>query len=280
MAEVHPTAVVEDGAALHESAVIGPLCHVGPSVTIGAGTRLRSHVVVTGRTTLGEGNDVWPFSVLGGDPQDLKYKGEDSELIVGDHNSIRESVSIHKGTANDQNLTRVGSNNLIMAYVHVGHDSLIGDHVVIANSVAIPGHMKLDDHAVVGGMTGFHEFVTVGRYAYVGGGARITRDVPPFMKVDGAGTVRLFNDVGLKRHKFDSAVAASIRDAWKRLYKRNGEEHGVMARGEVLGELLAEYPDNWAIQELVAAIKRSRAGIHGRYRETLRRDNAFTNPVK
>jgi UDP-N-acetylglucosamine acyltransferase len=140
--------------------------------------------------------------------------------------------------------------------------------------------MMLEDHAVVGGMTGFHEFVTVGRYAYVAGGARITRDVPPFMKVDGAGVVRLFNDVGLKRHQFDPAVASSIRDAWKRLYKRNGEEGGVLARGEVLDELLAEYPENWAIQELVAAIKRSRAGIHGRYRETLRKDNAYTNPVK
>ncbi|MEM0915450.1 MAG: acyl-[acyl-carrier-protein]--UDP-N-acetylglucosamine O-acyltransferase, partial [Planctomycetota bacterium] len=121
MAEVHPTAVVEDGATLHASVVVGPLCHVGASATIGAGTRLRSHVVIAGRTTLGEGNDVWPFSVLGGDPQDLKYKGEDSELVIGDHNSIRESVSIHKGTANDQNVTRVGSNNLIMAYVHIGH---------------------------------------------------------------------------------------------------------------------------------------------------------------
>jgi len=280
MAEVHPTAVVEDGARLHDTAVVGPFCHVGGSVTLGAGTRLRSHVIVTGRTTLGEGNVIWPGAVLGGDPQDLKFNGEDSELLVGDRNAIRESVTIHKGTANDRNLTRVGSDNLVMAYVHVGHDSIIGSHVVVANAVSIPGHAMIEDHAVIGGMTGLHEFVTVGRYAYVGGMARITRDVPPFMKVDGAGTVRLFNDIGLKRHQFDPAVAGSIRDAWKRLYKRNGEEHGVMARGEVLEELLAEYPENWAIKELVAAIKRSRAGIHGRYRETLRKDNAYTNPVK
>lgn len=280
MPNIHPMAIVEEGARLADDVTVGPFCHIGPGVTLGAGCNLRSHVVVCGRTTLGEANEVWPFATLGGDPQDLKYRGEDSQLIIGDRNVIRENVTVHKGTDNDHGLTEVGSHNLIMADVHIGHDCIIGSHVVIANNTALAGHIKIEDHAVIGGASAMHEFVTVGSYAYVAGMSRITKDIPPFMKVEGApAVVRLFNDIGLKRHKFPPPTIDAIRDAWKRLYKR-GEDNGIVHRGEVLTELLAEYPNNEAVRHLIESIRRSRAGIHGRYRETLRRDNTFTNPVK
>ncbi len=279
MAQIHPTSIVEDGATLGPGVVVGPFCHVGPSVTLGPGTTLKSHVVVMGRTTLGADNELWPFATLGGDPQDLKFNGEDSQLILGDRNVVRENVTIHKGTDNDHGLTRIGDDNLIMVDVHIGHDCLIGNRIVIANGVGLSGHILIEDHAVIGGMCGMHEFVTVGKYAYVAGRSRVTKDIPPFMKVAGnPAVVRLFNDVGLKRHRFEQSTIAALRDAWKKLYKRNGD--GSINREGVLIELLDRYGDNDAIQHLVASVQNSRNGVHGRYRERCRRDNAFTNPVK
>lgn len=281
MAEVHPSAVVEAGAELADGVVVGPFCHVGAKARIGAGTRLLSHVVVRGRTALGVDNTIWPNAVLGGDPQDLKYKGEDSELVIGDHNDIRECVTIHKGTAADEAITRVGSHNLLMAYVHVGHDSIVGSHCVIANAVQLAGHVLLEDNVNIGGAAAVHHFVTLSQYAFIGGMSRITHDVPPYMVVEGnPARARKVNTVLLARHDFPSEQVDRLKNAFRRLWG-SGEDAvftGSLLRN--LARLEAEYPDDACIARLIWTLKRSAAGVYGRYREAARRDNAYTNPVR
>jgi len=280
MAEIHPTSVVEEGASLARDVEVGPFCHIGPGATIGPGTRLVSHVAIHGRTTLGAANTVWPFVTLGGDPQDLKFKGEDSELRIGDHNEIRECVTVHKGTAADNNITVVGSHNLIMNYAHIGHDCVLGDHVLITNAVQLAGHILVEDHAAVGGASAVHHFVTIGQYSYVGGMTRIVHDVPPFMFVEGnPSRVRGVNVVGLRRHTFPEATEEHLKDAWRRLYRRTSQAHGAGDSTAALAALETDYPDDWAIQALVDTVRRSAAGIYGRYREALRRDNRYYNPA-
>ena len=281
MAQIHPLAVVEAGAELAEDVQVGPFCHVGSKVKIGPGTRLVSHVCVFGDTTIGAHNTIWPHAVLGGDPQDLKFNGEDTQLYIGDHNDIRESVTIHKGTTNDQGFTRVGSHNLIMAYVHVGHDSIVGSHCVIANAVQLAGHVLIQDNANIGGATALHHFVTVHSYAFVGGMSRIVQDVPPFMVVDGnPARVRKVNTVLLKRHDFPDEQVAKLKDAFRRLYG-SGEDTGfVGSASTTLEQLEADYPDDPHVARLIKSVRDASAGVFGRYRESLRHDNRFTNPVR
>jgi UDP-N-acetylglucosamine acyltransferase len=281
MPTIHPTSVIAEGAELAEDVVVGPFCYVGPAVRIGVGTKLTSHVSVYGRTTLGENNTVWPQVTLGGDPQDLKFHGEDSQLIIGDYNDIRENVTIHKGTENDQGKTIVGDHNLIMAYVHLGHDCVVGSHVVIANSVQLAGHIHIEDFASIGGATAIHHFVTVGQYAYIGGMTRIVADVPPFMIVEGnPSRVRGVNAIGLKRHGFDEAAEEGLKIAWRRLYRGSYDGQSVGKTSDALATLIEQHPDDPCINRLVQFIQRSQQGVHGRYREGLRRDDRYSNPVR
>lgn len=281
MAQIHSSAIVEPGAELARDVVVGPFCHVGSRAKIGPGTRLISHVAVHGDTTLGASNNVWPFAVLGADPQDLKYAGEESKLVIGDHNDIRESVTIHKGTAADAGVTCVGDHNLIMAYAHIGHDCVLGNHIIITNAVQLAGHIIIEDHAAVGGATAVHHFVTIGQYAYVGGMTRVVHDVPPFMFVEGnPSRVRGINTIGLKRHGFAEETEEHLKDAWRRLFKKTNQPNGVGDSTQGLASLEAEYADDWAVKALVEALRRSAAGVFGRYRETLRRDHRYSNPVR
>ncbi len=280
MPTIHPSSVIEDGAQIAEDAVVGPFSRVGPRATLGPGTRLVSHVCILGRTTLGCGNTVWPFATLGADPQDLKFKGEDSQLVIGDHNDIRENVTIHKGTNNDQGATVLGDHNLIMAYTHLGHDCVVGSHTVISNGVQFAGHVHLADHATIGGATACHHFVTIGQYAYVGGMTRIVADVPPFMIAEGnPSRIRGINAIGLKRHGFAPDAEKRLKHAWKLLFKRASEDEGG-ASSTLMDQLLATYDGDWMVKALVDAIRKSAKGAHGRYREKLRKDNSFTNPVR
>ncbi len=275
MPDIHPLAVVDPKAVLADDVRVGPFCHVGPKVTLGSGTRLVSHVTVIGRTSLGENNTVWPQAVLGGDPQDLKFQGEDSQLLIGSHNEIRESVTIHKGTANDHGLTSVGDHNLIMAYAHLGHDCIVGNHCIIANAVQCAGHVCFEDHVVVGGATAVHHFTTLGQHAFIGGMTRAVNDVPPFMVAEGnPSIVRGVNTTGLSRRGFSPETIAALKDGWKRLYrgKNNG---GAGTTATALEDLEDAYPHDACVLALVAHIRRSAQGIHGRYREGLRRDNAW-----
>jgi len=283
MPKIHPTAVVEPGAELAEDAEVGPFCYVSPKATLGTGTRLVSHVAIHGRTTLGVHNTVWSHASLGGQPQDLKYRGEDSELVIGDHNDIRENVTIHRGTANDQGVTRLGDHNLIMVGVHIGHDCVLGSHIVIANAVQLAGHVLVEDHANLGGATAAHHFVTIGQFSYVGGMTRLVHDVPPFMLVEGnPARVRKVNTVLLARHHFPEAQVEHLKDAYRRLFRggRRTEDLPPPTVAAALDALEARYPDDPSIATLVASLRRSSAGVYGRFRESQRRDNRYKNPIR
>ena len=280
MPDIHPLAYVDPKAILAEDVRVGPFCNVGPKAVLGPGTRLVSHVTIVGRTTLGENNTVWPQAVLGGDPQDLKFDGEDSQLIIGSHNEIRESVTIHKGTANDHGVTTVGDHNLIMAYAHLGHDCILGDHCVIANAVQFAGHVKVEDHVIIGGASAVHHFATLGQHAYIGGMTRCIHDMPPFMIAEGnPAVVRSVNSVGLTRRGFPPDTIAALKDAWKRLYRaRNAGGAGQTAAA--LEALEDAYPHDACVLALVAQLRRTATGTHGRYREAQRKDRVWADRTR
>lgn len=281
MPNIHPTSVIEPGATVADDVEIGPFCHVGPKATLGAGTKLVGHVTIYGRTTLGQRNVVWPYTILGSDPQDLKYQGEDTELIIGDDNDIRESVSIHRGTAHGGGLTRIGDHNLLMAYVHVGHDSTIGSNCVIANAVQLAGHVHIEDRANLGGASAVHHFVTIGSYAFVGGMTRVVHDVPPFMVVEGnPARVRKVNTILLKRLEFPQNRIDRLKLAFRRLYGPNENGHTGGNMQDKLAQLENEFPDDWAIQQFTATLRRAADGVYGRYRESTRHDNRYANPTR
>ena len=272
MPDIHPTAVVEKGAKLADDVVIGPWCYVGDKVTIGQGTRLISHVTILNRTTLGEHNTLWPQCTLGGDPQDLKFHGEDAELVIGDHNDIRELVTMHIGTENGGNFTRVGSHNLIMVGAHVAHDCILGNHIIIANQVQLAGHIQIGDAAVISGATAIHHFVSIGRSAFLGGMTRIVHDVPPFMKVEGnPSSVRGVNTIGLERRGVSNEQMENLKDAFKMLYRNDGGKGGGNMASN-LPQVEAKYADDEYVMELVEFLKRKSTSSFGRYLETLRKD--------
>ena len=274
MATIHPTAVIDPKAELADDVDIGPFCYVAADVRIGGGCRLISHVCVLGPTTLGRSNTIWPNTVLGGDPQDLKYRGERSELVIGDHNEIRENVTVHRGTANDHALTRIGDHNLIMAYAHVAHDCIIGHHVILANGVGLAGHVSIEDHSAVGAHTGVHHFVTIGQYSYVGGMTRLVQDVPPYMLVEGnPAKVRAINAIGLARHQFEEKSVERLKQACRSLFRNAADGTGVGQMAAKLCDIEQQYPDDPHIAALVAFCRNTTGGMHGRYRESLRQDD-------
>ncbi len=216
---IHPSAIVAAGAEVPASCTVGPFCTVGPEVVLGEGCTLVSHVVLDGRTTLGARNTVHPFACLGVAPQDLKYRGEPTGLRIGDDNSIREYVTISRGTAGGGGTTTVGDGCLIMAYVHIGHDSHIGNGCILANAATLAGHVTVEDFAVVGALNPVHQFCTVGRYAYIGGGTTITQDVLPFSLTSVRRENRAFglNKLGLERRGFSADELRQLRAAYRLL---------------------------------------------------------------
>ncbi len=280
MTQIHPTAIIEPGAQIADDAIIGPFCHVGPQVVIGPGNRLVGHVTILGRTTLGANNTIWPQAVLGADPQDLKFQGEQSQLEIGDHNVIREMVTIHLGTQNGGGTTKIGNDNLIMVGSHVAHDCVIGNHVILANAVHLAGHICIEDHVVVSGATGIHHYVTLGRYSFIGGMTRIVHDVPPFMIVEGnPSTVRGVNSIGLNRHQFPDDTIDRLKDAYRKLFRKIPDEGKPTNTADTLDQLESQYPDDECIGLLIRFIRNSSIGLFGRYREARRTDNRHKNPV-
>ena len=282
MSHIHPTAVIEPGAQIADDAKVGPFCYVGPHVTIGAGTHLVAHATVIGRTRLGMGNTVWPYASVGAEPQDLKYRGEETTLVIGDHNTIRESVTIHVGTENGGGVTSIGNDNLLMVGTHIAHDCILGNHVVLANSVHLAGHVVVEDHAVVSGATGIHHYVTLGQYSFIGGMTRIVHDAPPFMIVEGnPSTVRGVNVVGLNRHQFNSETIDRLKDAYRRLYRKCDATNGSPATmANNLEKIDADYPADECISILVQFIRNSTIGLFGRYREAQRADDRFATAAR
>jgi UDP-N-acetylglucosamine acyltransferase len=216
---VHPTALVAAGAVVPASATIGPYCTVGPNVVLGEGCELVSHVVVDGHTTLGGACRVFSFAAIGVAPQDLKYAGEPTRLEVGEKTVIRECVTISRGTAGGGGVTRVGSHCLIMAYTHIGHDSSIGDHCILANGATLAGHVTVEDYASVGALCPVHQFCRIGRYAYIGGGTTITQDVLPYSLTSAKRETHAFglNKVGLERRGFSREQLRELQHAYRLL---------------------------------------------------------------
>ena len=223
MATIHPTAIVERGAELGTTTVVGPYCHVGPQVTLDDDVRLISHVVVAGHTRIGLGTVVYPFASIGQPPQVLKPIGERSELVIGAHNTIREQVTMNPGTAFGNIITTVGDNGLFMVGVHVAHDCLVGNNVVMANNATLGGHVQVGDFAYIGGLAAVHQFVRIGRHAMIGGMSGVENDVIPYGSVMGD-RARLsgLNIVGLKRRGFTREQIHSLRNAYRLLFAQEG----------------------------------------------------------
>ncbi len=249
-AAIHPTAVIEDGAQIGDDCKIGPYCVIGPDAKLGNEIVLESHVVIAGHTTIGDKTRIFPFASIGHQPQDLKYKGEPSEVVVGKNNAIREYVTIHPGTEGGGMVTRVGDNCLLMTTAHVGHDSTIGDHVVMATNSTLGGHVTLGDHAIVGGLAAVHQFARIGRHAFVGGMSGVEFDVIPYGSVLG-NRARLsgLNIVGLKRRGFNRDQIHTLRSAYRMLF---AEEGTLQERVDDVEEMFGEYD---VVMEIVNFIR-------------------------
>ena len=224
--KIDPSAIIHKGAEIDENVAIGPFAIIGPRVKIAKGTKIYSHSVVEGNTQLGENNIIGHHSVIGGEPQDLKFKGEDTSLVIGNNNCFREYVTINVGTAHGGGVTRIGNNCLLMAYVHVGHDSQLGDNIIMANTCNIAGHVTIEDHVVLTGSVGVSQFCRIGKHSYIGGHTGVDRNVPPYCRGFGFRMlVRGLNVIGLKRCGFSSDRIAAIQKAYK-IYFQSGLEKG------------------------------------------------------
>ncbi|MBZ4683603.1 MAG: UDP-N-acetylglucosamine acyltransferase [Fusobacteriaceae bacterium] len=252
---IHETAIIEEGAVIGEGVEIGAYSFIGKDVKIGKNTIIKSHVVIEGRTTIGENNIIYPYASIGQDPQDLKYNGEDTELIIGDNNKIREFCTINKGTI-ASNKTVIGSNNLLMAYVHVAHDVVIGNNCIFANCATLAGHVEVEDFAVVGGLTGVHQFCKIGESAMIGGATRIVQDVAPFVTVEGNDArTRGLNLLGLKRRGFSKEDIRNIKAAYKKIFMSK------MKLEDALNELEAEFKEDKNIMHMIKTIKSFDRGL-------------------
>jgi UDP-N-acetylglucosamine acyltransferase len=216
---IHPTSIVSPEAEIGTDVTIGPYCRIGDRVRIGNRCRFDSHVILEGPSTIGENNHFFPFGTIGLQPQDLKYKGEETFLTVGDHNVFREYVNVHRGTQGGGGQTIIGDSNFLMAYVHIGHDSKIGSHVILANAATLAGHVIIEDHATIGAFSGVHQFCRVGMHGYVGGYSVITKDVLPYSKTVSERSTHAYgpNIIGLERKGFSSEQIQNIRAAFRML---------------------------------------------------------------
>ena len=220
MAQIHPTALIEPGAQLDDDVHVDAYSIVRAHVEIGAGSRIGPHCVIEGHTRIGRGNRIYQFCSIGATPQDKKYAGEPTELHIGDRNTIREFCTFNVGTVQDGGVTRVGDDNWIMAYVHIAHDCRVGNQTIFANNATLGGHVQVDDWAIIGGLSGVHQFVKVGAHVMVGFASAVSQDVPPFMLVDGNPlAVRGFNAEGLRRRGFSPARLAAVKQIHKLLYR-------------------------------------------------------------
>lgn len=218
---IHPTAIIDDSASIGNNVSIGPYTVVGPHVEIGDHCVIGPHVVLRGPTVLGQHNRIYQFASVGEDCQDKKYQGEPTRLVIGDHNVIREGVTIHRGTVQDQGVTEIGSHNLLMAYVHVAHDCVVGNHVILANNTTLAGHVHVGDWAILGGFTGVHQFCKIGAHAFTAVNSVVVQDIPPYIMAQGHNAVpRTINSEGLKRRGFTPQQITAIKRAYKLLYRQ------------------------------------------------------------
>ncbi|MBO6520705.1 MAG: acyl-ACP--UDP-N-acetylglucosamine O-acyltransferase [Rhodospirillales bacterium] len=250
MTDIHPTAIIDPAAELGDGVKVGPYTVVGAGVTLGDGVELMSHVVVAGDTSVGAGTRIFPFSAIGHQPQDLKFKGEASKLIIGERNVIREHVTMNPGTDGGGLVTRVGNECLFMVGAHVAHDCQIGNNVILVNNATMAGHVVVEDWAIVGGLSAVHQFVRIGRHAMIGGMSGVEHDVIPYGTVTGnRAKLEGLNIVGLKRRGFSRDMIHEIRKAYRMIFA----EEGTMA--ERLQDVIEDFSDNEPVMEIVNFIQ-------------------------
>ncbi|MFQ5581458.1 MAG: acyl-ACP--UDP-N-acetylglucosamine O-acyltransferase [Mariprofundaceae bacterium] len=262
---IHPTAIVASEAQVDNDVIIGPYCVIGAEVRIGKGSELMSHVVIAGRTSLGENNRIFPFASIGHEPQDLKYHGEASEVIIGNQNTIRENVTVNPGTEGGGMVTRIGNGNMLMAYAHVAHDCILGDNVILANCATLAGHVEIDDGAIIGGLAAIHQFVRIGRYTMMGGMCGVNKDVPPYCLVTGGYRAGLggLNLVGLKRQGFSLKQVQRLKEMYRILLQESGK------LDKRLDEASGVAGDDSHAQHLLEFVRTAKRGVtmHGRESE-------------
>jgi UDP-N-acetylglucosamine acyltransferase len=253
---IHPFAIVDPSAKLADNVTVGPWSIIGPDVEIGEGTEIASHVVLKGSTVIGKHNRIFQFSSVGEDTPDLKYRGEVTRLVIGDHNVIREGVTIHRGTVQDRAETTIGDHNLLMAYVHIGHDSVIGNHTILVNNTALAGHVQVDDWAILGGYTLVHQRVRIGAHAFTGMGTAVGKDIPAFVLAYGnPAEARGINLEGLKRRGFTREQLTILNRAYKTVYRES------LTLEEALSELEVMHSDCSPLDVFIESLRCSTRGI-------------------
>ncbi len=254
MSLIHPSAVIEDGAVLGSNVTVGPFAYIGSKVKIGDNTTVAPHAVIEGKTTIGKNNRIFPHTAIGTIPQDLKFAGEDVELIIGDNNTIREFTLLNPGTKGGGSITKIGNGNLLMGYVHLGHDVILGDNCILANGATLAGHVELGNHVVIGGLTPIHQFVHIGDYAMVGGASALSQDIPPFCLAEGNRAVlRGLNLTGIRRSMERDEINA-LKSAYKALFEDGNPLQEV-------AETLFESSTSEKVRSLCEFIKTSKRGI-------------------
>ncbi len=253
---IHKTALIDGKAELDSGVEVGPYSIIGPNVKIGKNTKIGPHVVIDQWTQIGEGCNIFQFSSIGAAPQDLKYRGEESWVIMGKNNTLREFVTINRGTSQSGGKTIIGNNNFFMAYCHVAHDCRIGNHVILANAATLAGHIQIEDHAIVGGLVGVHQFVRLGCHSIIGGGSGVNKDIPPYTMANGQ-RAKLFglNSVGLKRHNFSDEVLRNLKKAYRLILRSNHTLEKALELAK------AEIPNSPEVDHFIDFIKNSERGI-------------------
>jgi UDP-N-acetylglucosamine acyltransferase len=252
---IHPTAIIHPRAKIGDGCEIGPYCVLGEHVTLGEKCKLLSHVVIDGHTTLGQGNEIFPFVALGTKTQDLKWQGGTTHLRIGDHNVFREGVTIHSGTKDGQ-ATVIGSHNLFLIHAHVAHDCILGNHIIMSGFAGLAGHVVVEDHAILSGYVAVHQFCRIGKLSIMGGCTKVVQDVPPFLIVDGnPGTARAINKVGLERNGVSPEAQTALKQAYKIFFR---EELGGTA---ALAKIEQELPPLPEVKHFVAFIRASERGV-------------------
>lgn len=253
---IDPLAKVDPTAQLADDVVVGPWTYIGPGVEIGPGTVIESHVVIKGPTTIGARNHIFQFATIGEACQDKKYAGEPTRLEIGDGNIFREGCTVHRGTVQDNSLTKIGNNNLFMAYAHVAHDCIVGNHIILANNAAIAGHVHVGDHTILGGFTAVHQFCRIGEHVMCGAGTVVLKDVPSYVMATGnPANPHGINAEGLKRRGFTSDMIREIRQAYKVIYRQKLTTEQALQK---LHEMAVETP---ALASLIASLEMSTRGI-------------------
>ncbi len=248
---------IHPDAKIGKNVSIGPFCYIGADVVIGDHCKIESHVVIKGPCIIGTHNHFYQFGSIGEDCQDKKYAGEPTQLIIGDHNVFRESVTVHRGTVQDKGITQIGSHNLFMAYVHVAHDCTIGHHVIMSNNASVAGHCEVHDWAIIAGMVGVHQHVRIGAHSFIAGGSMVRKDIPPFIMAEGASSAapKGLNSEGMKRRDYSSESIMAMKKAYRKFY-RDG-----LTKDDALAELKHTLYQHEAIQQFVDFISCSERGV-------------------